>query len=89
LQTPALVQVPEVSVFPLQLGVPQAFGRTQAPLAASQSAGSQVASGEGAHAAVQQLPIPAMPQKPEVQASLVVQDPCACWARQAWLPTSQ
>jgi hypothetical protein len=75
LQTPVGVQVPVVSVFPVQLGVPQAVGRRQAPLVGSQSVGSQVASGEGAHAAMQQLPLPATPQTPDVQASLVVQEP--------------
>lgn len=75
LQTPADVQVPAVSVLPAQLGVPQAVGKRQAPRVGSQSVGSQVESGEGAHAAVQQFPPPAMPQTPEVQASLVVHAP--------------
>jgi hypothetical protein len=41
------------------------------------------------HAALQQLPVPPMPQTPEVQASSVVQEPVACFARQELAAASQ
>jgi hypothetical protein len=38
---------------------------------------------------LQQLPVPARPQMPEVQASLLEQGPCAICARHWWLVVSQ
>jgi hypothetical protein len=79
LQAPTESQVPAVSWLPVQLGVPQGFplGKTQAPLVASQLVGLQAMSVARGHCAVQQFPVPAMPQKPEVQSSFAVQGPVA------------
>jgi len=91
---PALGQLPMpsqtlalVCVVPLQLccPVPQltvVSGNTQSPLRASQSVAPQGAV-TLVQAAVQQWPVPLMPQTPEVQASLVEQAPVASLAAHA------
>jgi hypothetical protein len=80
-----------VSVLPVQTEVPQALplGYTQAPLATSQLVALQAGSAVAPQAAVQQFPVPAIPQTPDVQASLVVQGPVAEGARHWWLVVSQ
>ena len=83
-------RVASVCVFPVQLlAGPQEvelLGKVQAPLKKSQSVEPQGGVTFG-HAAAQQCPVPVTPQKPETQASLVLQFPFFCWAMQ--LPLTQ
>jgi hypothetical protein len=56
----------------------------QAPVVASQPVAWQAGSELTAHPVVQQLPVPATPQMPEMQTWLLLQGPVACCATHWW-----